>query len=117
MSGTETQGLASLEIMACDCPLFVVDTTTFTVQTKQMEGASSVTCWSEEMCGMKSSMDNMPEDFPRFLEKVYGGQYTPRAFVEAQYSWRAAAGALRRAFSIVSGSSETNLSETSSGPE
>ena len=88
---TETQGLAALEIMACGCPLFVLDETVY-------EGvgrggpATSVTCW-DVSCGMKSSFDRLRTDFPAFLTQL--PSYTPRAFVETSYSFAAAAGRLR----------------------
>ncbi len=98
MGGVETQGLAALEIMACDCPLFVLDSTMFShegaatrIATQQ---ATSVCCW-DARCGMKSSLATMDQDFPRFLKEL--PKYTPRKFVEAEYSFVAAAGKLRRA--------------------
>lgn len=89
---TETQGLASLEIMACDCPLFVLDYTVFECKTFQVHGASSVPCF-DERCGMKSSMETLNKDFPRFLNNL--PKYKPREFVLEQYSYEASAHALR----------------------
>lgn len=91
LSGTETQGLASLEIMACGCPLFVLDTTEHIQEGYGMSGATSVTCW-DSTCGMKSSLKDMERDFPVFMERLE--TYNPRAFVERDYSWKAAAGKL-----------------------
>ncbi len=93
---TETQGLAALEIMACGCPLFVLDTTTYFNERYITKEASSVPCWDAEgRCGMKSAMDRLAEDFPQFLENVAAGKYNPRPFVEETYSWKAAAAKLR----------------------
>ena len=91
MSSTETQGLASLEIMACGCPLFVVDQTKHINGNYAMDGATSVTCWNNT-CGVKSSMANLAKDFPLFIEKLES--YNPRSFVEREYSWKASAGKL-----------------------
>jgi len=86
---TETQGLALLEIMACDCPLFVIDWTTH----EGMPGASSCPCWSDG-CGVKTSWNTLDAEFAAFLPAV--ASYKPRAFVEATYSYRAAAASLLR---------------------
>ena len=89
---TETQGLASLEIMACDCPMFVLDWKTFQSDTFIIKGASSVPCW-DERCGMKSDMNAMEKDFPVFIKAL--STYKPREFVSEKYSLKAAAHALR----------------------
>lgn len=99
MSGPETQGLAALEIMACGCPLFVIDACRFEHGGVTMQGATSVTCWEEGVCGVKSGMPNIATDFPRFLEGL--GTYKPREFVEERYSWRGAAGTLRRMMELL----------------
>jgi len=88
---TETQGLAMLEIMACDCPLFVVDYTKYEGNRIGIEGASSCPCWSDS-CGVKTSWDRVEEDFAAFVLAV--DNYRPRAFVESTYSYKAAASSL-----------------------
>ncbi len=93
MSGAETQGLAALEIMACGCPLFVLDVSLFSHEGLATQQATSVCCW-DARCGMKSSIGRLAEDFPTFLAAL--PSYSPRAFVEERYSWKAAAGILRR---------------------
>ncbi len=80
----ETQGLASLEIMACDCPLFVVD---------EPNKNPSVTCWDDERCGMKCTTESIEKMFPIFLERLEC--YKPRDFVVESYSFEAAARSLR----------------------
>jgi len=89
---TETQGLAMLEIMACDCPLFVVDCTAYRGDNCLMEGASSVPCWSP-VCGKKSRWDSLEADFAAFLTEL--PNYRPRSFVESGYSLPFAASNLR----------------------
>jgi hypothetical protein len=89
----ETQGLAALEIMACDCPLFVLDATHFQSKTLAMGGATSVTCWDPKRCGKKSSREAMETDFPAFLAAL--PTYRPREFVLERHSYKAAARALR----------------------
>lgn len=88
----ETQGLAALEIMATGCPLFVLDKCEYTLDGVGTSTATSTTCWSEGVCGMKSSLARLAEDFPRFLTAL--PSFQPRPFVEGAYSWRAAAGKL-----------------------
>jgi hypothetical protein len=88
---TETQGLAMLEIMACDCPLFVVDYTNYEGNRIGIEGASSCPCWSES-CGVKTSWERVEEDLSTFVPSLE--KYKPRAFVESMYSYKAAAASL-----------------------
>lgn len=90
---TETQGLAMLEIMACDCPLFVVDYTKYEGNRIGMEGASSCPCWSDS-CGVKTSWETVEKDLTAFVPAV--GNYRPRDFVESTYSYKAAAASLLR---------------------
>jgi hypothetical protein len=93
---TETQGLASLEIMACNCPLFVLDWTEHTYENKEQVynygGASSVPCM-DHRCGMKSSWKTLEQDFPAFLKQL--PTYTPRDYVLESYSFEASARKLR----------------------
>jgi len=84
VNNQETQGLASLEIMACDCPLFVVD---------EPGKNPSVTCWDETVCGIKSTIDDIEKDFPVFLQGLE--KCKPRAFVCNHYSFESAAHKLR----------------------
>lgn len=95
LDAAETQGLAALEIMACGCPLFVLDCSEYKGEGYSTSEATSVTCW-ESRCGMKSSVSRLAEDFPKFLTELAAGAYTPREFVEREYSWMASAGKLRR---------------------
>jgi hypothetical protein len=88
LDGTETQGLASLEIMACDCPLFVLDCTRHSGSHMTMDGASSVPCM-DLRCGVKSSLEKMENDFPLFLKALI--TLRPREYVCESYSFQAAA--------------------------
>jgi hypothetical protein len=93
---TETQGLASLEIMACDCPLFVLDWKEHVQETSNQvlstNSATSAPCM-DDRCGMKSSWETIEKDFPAFLDKL--GSYTPRGYVLESYSFEASARNLR----------------------
>lgn len=93
---TETQGLASLEIMACECPLFVLDWKEHTVEVNDTayttKSASSVPCM-DHRCGIKSSWETMEKDFPVFLKQL--ASYTPRQYVLESYSFEASARKLR----------------------
>jgi hypothetical protein len=97
LNNTETQGLAMLEIMSCDCPLFVVDCTLYRGPTIAMSGASSAPCWSPA-CGKKTSWATIEADFAAFIASL--ASYRPREFVESGYSLRVAAASLR---SLLSG--------------
>ena len=92
LDNPETQGLAALEIMACNIPLFVLDISQISGKRFGMSGCTSVTCW-DQSCGMKSSMKDLECDFPIFMTNVEN--YKPRAFVESQYSFSSAAHTLR----------------------
>lgn len=88
VDNTETQGLASLEIMACNCPLFVLDCTQHKGDRMSMNGATSVPCM-DQRCGMKSSWETMENDFPLFLKGL--SVFRPREFVSESFSFKAAA--------------------------
>lgn len=92
MSKTETQCLAALEIMACNVPLFVIDTTEYVIEDVQVP-ATSVACW-DDRCGMKSTWATFEKDFPNFIENLE--KYRPREFVLEMYSFEAAAHQLRK---------------------
>jgi hypothetical protein len=88
LDNEETQGLAALEIMACDCPIFCIDKTTYTRCNKLMDGGvTSITCWSP-ICGLKTTLEKWKEDFPIFLTNLLS--YKPYDFTKA-YSYRATA--------------------------
>jgi hypothetical protein len=99
---TETQGLASLEIMACNCPLFVLDCNEHVHESKDiaytMKGASSVPCM-DDRCGMKSGFETLGRDFAFFLQKL--GSYTPRDYVLESYSFEASARKLRNLLELI----------------
>jgi len=92
MSATETQCLAALEIMACDIPLLVIDTISYTIEEITVD-ATSVTCW-DDRCGMKTTIDRFEKDFPTFFENIE--KYRPREFVLENYSFEAAGHNLRK---------------------
>jgi hypothetical protein len=95
LDGTETQGLAALEIMACDCPLFVLDNTVCKEGDFEYNGATSVTNM-DRRCGSKSCLEAIETDFPQFISELES--YSPRLFVTQDYSYAAAA---RRLLSIL----------------
>ena len=108
---TETQGLASLEIMATNCPLFVLDWTTHECKTFIVNGASSVPCW-DKRCGLKSSMETLEKDFPTFLNNM--STYKPREFVSEKYSFEASAHTLRELITRKHHESQNNNKEEDS---
>lgn len=88
IDNTETQGLASLEIMSVGCPLFVLDATIYSGAKFGIQGSTSVTCW-DPLCGLKSSLEKLETDFPEFIANLPA--YNPRPFVCDNYSYKAAA--------------------------
>jgi hypothetical protein len=100
---TETQGLASLEIMACDCPLFVLDWKEYVQEGSDnrvlcTHAATSVPCM-DHRCGMKSSWETLEKDFPVFLDTLHS--YSPREYVLESYSFEASARKLRHLLETV----------------
>jgi hypothetical protein len=97
LDATETQGLAPLEILACGCPLFILDATTFVGSQKMLTGATSATCW-DTCCGIKSSLKTLDRDFPIFLSRL--STFNPAPWVVANYSYAVAG---RRLLSLITG--------------
>ena len=91
LNETETQGLATLEILATDTPIFVIDVEAYVGSRYTLEGATSVPCW-DRRCGMRSKIKTLAEDFPKFIAAL--PTYRPREFVLESYSYKAAAGKL-----------------------
>ena len=89
LDNEETQGLAALEIMACDCPIFCIDRTYYKSNNNVMEGSvTSIVSWSPE-CGLKSTEEVWKSDFETFLSNL--SSYSPAKFVHENYSYREAA--------------------------
>lgn len=89
LDNEETQGLAALEIMACDCPIFCIDRTYFKSNNKVMDGSvTSIVSWSPQ-CGMKSTEEKWKEEFPTFLENL--ASYKPAEFVLSHYTYHTSA--------------------------
>ena len=93
LNGTESQGIAVQEIMACGTPLFVWDVEEWLDQGEQYRvPATSVPFWSDE-CGeifVESDplFDDviMEETFNRFYSKL--SEYNPRKYVEENLSYK-----------------------------
>jgi len=89
LDNEETQGLAALEILACDCPIFCIDRNYYKSSNKMMEGSvTSIVSWSAE-CGMKSSEEKWQEDFDTFLKNLE--TYKPAEFVQNNYTYKESA--------------------------
>jgi glycosyltransferase involved in cell wall biosynthesis len=91
LNKTETQGLATLEILATGTPIFVIDVDAYVGNRYTLEGATSVPCW-DKRCGMRSTIKTLNDDFPKFIAAL--DTYKPREFVLEMYSYKAAAGKL-----------------------
>ena len=89
LDNEETQGLAAIEIMACNCPIFCIDHTFYTNGNKAMEGSvTSIVSWSP-VCGLKSSKEDWKSNFPSFLANL--SSYTPAAFAHENYTYKESA--------------------------
>lgn len=94
----ESQGFALEEAMACDVPLFVLDTTsmydevdahgnpTYASMRPKRLTATSVPYWSDT-CGKRiTDLAELPAAFEEFTAKVAAGEYKPRDYVLAELS-------------------------------
>lgn len=105
LNGTESQGIAVQEIMACDTPMFVWDVTEWTDQGDQWRvPATSVPFWSDE-CGERFVESDflfddviMEETFNRFYSRI--GEYNPRKYVEEKLSHKASVKTLMEIFDV-----------------
>jgi hypothetical protein len=89
LDNEETQGLAAIEIMACDCPIFCIDRTFYANGNKAMEGSvTSIVSWSA-VCGLKSTKEEWKSDFPTFLANL--SSYTPATFAHTNYTYKESA--------------------------
>jgi len=89
LDNEETQGLAALEIMACNCPIFCIDRNYYRSNNKVMEGTvTSIVSWSP-ICGIKSTEEAWKSDFETFLTNL--SSYKPSQFVHENYSYRESA--------------------------
>jgi hypothetical protein len=89
LDNEETQGLAAIEIMACNCPIFCIDRTFYTNGKKAMEGSvTSIVSWSP-VCGLKSPKEDWKSDFPSFLANL--SSYTPATFAHENYTYKESA--------------------------
>jgi hypothetical protein len=86
LDNEETQGLAAIEIMACDCPIFCIDRTLYANGNKAMEGSvTSIVSWSA-VCGLKSTKEEWKSDFATFLVNL--SSYTPATFAHTNYTYK-----------------------------
>lgn len=89
LDNEETQGLAAIEIMACNCPIFCIDRTYYVNGTNAMEGSvTSIVSWSSA-CGLKSTKEEWKSDFPTFLANL--SSYTPAEFAHTNYTYKESA--------------------------
>ena len=109
LDNEETQGLAAIEIMACNCPIFCIDRTYYVCGKKAMEGTvTSIVSWSP-VCGLKSTKENWKSDFPTFLANL--SSYTPAIFASTNYTYKESAKKLLGiALQIMTPEQETELS-------
>ena len=84
IDNTESQGIAIQEMMACNKPLYVWDTTVWTYVPEYPAPATSVPYWSDE-CGMKVyNFQKFEENFDEFISNL--DDYCPADYIEANLS-------------------------------
>ena len=97
INGTESQGIAVQEIMACGTPLFVWDLKMWNdMGEKYIVPATSIPYWNNE-CG-KYFYDflDMEVAFEEFYDKI--GEYNPKHFVQEELSFKASVKKLLKVF-------------------
>jgi|TARA_B100001094_G_scaffold327599_1_gene386188 glycosyltransferase involved in cell wall biosynthesis len=86
LNGTESQGIAVQEIMACGIPMFVWDITEWNDQGDQYQvPATSVPFW-DDACGERVFDSNFDMTFDQFYSKLE--EYNPRKYVEENLSYK-----------------------------
>ena len=85
IDNTESQGIATQEMMAVNKPIFVWDQTIWDhMGTEYAVPATSVPYWSDE-CGVKiTSADELEESFDQFYSNL--SNYSPKDFIERELS-------------------------------
>jgi len=78
MTGTESQGIAQMEIMSMNVPLYVFNQTFFKYCNFTMEGASSIPFFDVERCGTYVN-NNSFDRFDLFMDKL--DSYNPREYI------------------------------------
>ena len=98
LNGTESQGIAVQEIMACNTPMFVWDVTEWTDQGDQWRvPATSVPFWSSD-CGERVFDSDFDETFDNFYSRIE--EYNPRKYVEDNLSYKASVKTLMEIFDV-----------------
>ena len=98
LNGTESQGIAVQEIMACNTPMFVWDVTEWADQGDQWRvPATSVPFWSSD-CGERVFDSNFDETFDNFYSRI--DEYNPRKYVEDNLSYKASVKTLMEIFNV-----------------
>ena len=86
LNGTESQGIAVQEIMACDTPMFVWDISEWNDQGENYRvPATSIPFW-DDTCGQRVFDSNFEETFDSFYSKL--GEYNSRKYVEENLSYK-----------------------------
>lgn len=85
IDNTESQGIATQEMMAVNKPIFVWDQTIWDhMGSEYMVPATSVPYWSDE-CGVKiTSANQLEESFDQFYSNL--SNYSPKDFIERELS-------------------------------
>ena len=85
IDNTESQGIATQEMMAVNKPIFVWDQTVWDhMGAEYTVPATSVPYWSDE-CGIKiTSADQLEDKFDQFYSNL--SNYTPKDFIERELS-------------------------------
>jgi|GEM_PF-1561645 len=83
LNNSESQGISTLEIMSCDCPVFVWDVEFWYDRGDEfIVSATSVPYWADQ-CGVKAT-DNIERNFEIFLNNL--NRYHPRNFIETDFT-------------------------------
>ena len=90
LTGTESQGIAYMEMLSTDLPLFVFDKPTWMSDDKHIEVTATSVPYFDPRCGVVTKSVNL-ELFETFLGKVQKYRYRPRTYILEEHRLKTAA--------------------------
>jgi hypothetical protein len=82
LTGTESQGLAIMEVMSSGVPVLVVEEKNFLYSGYTFTNENVSACpYFDDRCGMKTTIDNIGNDIKLFIENIKSNKYNPREYI------------------------------------
>ena len=87
LTGTESQGIAYMEILSMNTPCYVFNKPTWSSEDNGITCPATSVPYFNESCGIVSPQNNVSlEHFKTFLNSVEDTQFQPRMFIEQRHS-------------------------------